>query len=679
MAESFERLKAEFLAETEDTLANLQQDLRGLEPAAAGESLPEDVVDRVFRTTHSLKGVAGMFGLDGMSALAHSLENVLDGLRERRFPIDAALLDILHRGHEALHDLLAAAGGDESAARATAQQVIDDVAAALRGRVERGAGGTVLEQALARLAPDELEGVRRARAAGRTVAVVQLELPDEGFEEPFRDMLAAIRRWGTVHGTVTADRDSARRAFHVRTVASGQGELFALIREVAPLGADVSQDEGDAARAPTPLLEAKHATAAPTSEPRPAAADAASVSSRGEIASLRVPVERVDRLLFEVGELVQAKVRLDDAIARLLGSGGGDRTERTLLKQTLRVLDQRIRGLRDVALGVRTVNLEPLFARLERVFREACRATGKGARFMIVGEATELDKSAVEALAEPLIHLVRNAVDHGLDSAVRRVAAGKDARGTVRVSARSEGSRTVLEVQDDGEGIDFARVLAKARKLGLVPLEEEPSRARLLDLVFHPGLTVKDEASAISGRGVGLDVVRDTIARMGGLLDVETSPAGATFRLRIPTSLSVMPALEVEARGAAFFLPLANVVRVVDVTAAQRESIRGEDVVVLDGSAVPTRELAPFGERPGDAVARARRPAVLVGVADRRALLLVDRLGRQRDIVVRSLGDVLGAVPGVSGCAELGDGRTVLVLDPSSLVDRVGPWSEAAA
>jgi two-component system chemotaxis sensor kinase CheA len=703
VADSFERLKSEFLAETEDTLANLQRDLRDLEPAASGASQPEDVVDRVFRTTHSLKGVAGMFGLDAMSALAHSLENVLDGLRDRRFPLDPSLLDLLYRGQEGLHALLAAAGGDEGTARASAQAVIDDVAAALRVRKRPDElGASTFQQVLGRLTPEEADGVRRAAGAGRTVAIVELELPDDGFEEPFRALLAAIRRWGTVHGTVTTDRDAARRTFRVCTATSSDDALFALIREVAPLGAHVAQDEPkallvDLSTAPA-SLPAEEARAAPpipgsatSASPAPPVSPGSSASSasparpsattppeasRSEITSLRVSVERVDRLLFEVGELVQAKVRLDAQVARALGSGG-DRTERTLLKQSLRVLDQRIRALRDVALGVRTLTLEPLFRRLERVFREACRVTGKDARFESTGDATELDKSAVEALAEPLVHLVRNAVDHGLDSPASRAAAGKEAKGTVRISARAEGSRTLIEVQDDGAGVDFDKVLAKARRLGLVAPDEEPPRAQLVDLLFHPGVTVKDTPTAISGRGVGLDVVRDAVARVGGLLDVDTGKSGTTFRLRIPTSLTVVPALEVESQGAAYFLPLANVVRVFELAPSDRERLRGEDVVVVEGSAVPTRELAPFGEPEVPAPSGPRRPAVLLGVADRRAVLLVDRLGRQRDIVVRGLGDVLGAAPGVSGCAELGDGRTVLVLDPAALVDRAPQRAEA--
>jgi two-component system chemotaxis sensor kinase CheA len=247
------------------------------------------------------------------------------------------------------------------------------------------------------------------------------------------------------------------------------------------------------------------------------------------------------------------------------------------------------------------------------------------------------------------------------------------------VSARAEGSRTLIEVKDDGAGVAFEKVLAKARRLGLVAPDEEPPRARLVDLLFHPGVTVKDAPTAISGRGVGLDVVRDAVARVGGLLDVETGPQGTAFRLRIPTSLAVVSALEVESRGEAYFLPLANVVRVLELGPADRERLRGGDIVVVEGAAVPARELAPFAERAVPAPPSPRRPAVLLGVADRRAVLLVDRLGRQRDIVVRGLGDVLGPAPGVAGCAELGDGRTVLVLDPAALVDRAPLGAEAAA
>jgi two-component system chemotaxis sensor kinase CheA len=657
VSDAIERLKAEFLSETEDTLAHLQRDLNALGDPEAAAAPPPDVVDRVFRTTHSLKGVAGMFGLDAMSSVAHAMENILDGLRERRLTLDRALLDLLHRGHEALHGLLAAATGDDAAARATGQAVIDDVSAALRPPAgPDGEGGSVIERVLARVSAEEAAGIRRAAAAGRVVAVLEIDLPEDGFEVPLRELFTAIRGWGTVHATVAAGRDPARRTFRASAVASGDQDAFALIRSVTPLGARVLLEDVPAA------------AAAPAAEPGlrvPEAAPAAPPAARAD-AFLRVPLERVDRLVAELAEVVQAKGRLEEAVARVLE--GSDRTRATLVRQAMRGLDRRLRLLRDGALGIRTVRLEPLFGKLERVFREACRHAGKDARFVAEGAATELDKSAAEALSEPLVHLVRNAVDHGLETSARRVAAGKDRRGTVRVCAATEGNAAVLEVSDDGAGVDFERVLAKARRLGLVGETEAAPRAKLLDALFHPGLTVKDEPTGLSGRGVGLDVVRDSLARIGGLLEIDTGPQGTTFRLRVPTSLAVLTALEVEAGGQSYYVPLPNVVRALDVDPARVRQVRGEEMVDLDGEPVVAREIAA---RPGPrgASGRLRRPAVLLAVADRRALLWVDRLGRQRDVTVRSLGELLPCVPGVAGCAETADGRTVLVLDPSSLLD----------
>ena len=694
MSDAIARLRAEFLSETEDTLAHLQEDLKALEGAAG--ALPPEVVDRVFRTTHSLKGVAGMFGLDAMSAVAHAMENILDGLRQDRFPLDPALLELSYRGHEALCALLVAADGDETEARRLGQEVIDAVNVAIRERTatDDGEDGSILERTLARLESDEADGVRRALAERRTVAVVEIELSEDGFEEPFRGLLAAIRGWGTVHGTTSTDRDSERRTFHARTIASSGEDLFALIRAVTPLGARILLDEEvpdlraspatgatDGIPAATAAEEAAAASAAIAADAaratRVSGAPAPAVAPAAAMSFLRIPAERVERLLAELADVVQAKARLETTLVDALEAAGVERTRVTVVRQSLRDLESRLRAMRDGALGMRTVRLEPLFSKLERVFREACRVAPREARFVVQGGGVELDKNAVEALAEPLVHLVRNAVDHGLEGADARAAAGKDPTGTVRVTARAEGRRAVLEVSDDGAGVDFDRVLAKARRLGLVGPDEPPSRSRLIDVLFHPGLTVKDTPTALSGRGVGLDVVRDSVARIGGVLDLETGPSGTVFRLTVPTSLAVLSALEVGAHGQSYFLPLPNIVRALRVSPERIHRDGDEEHVELDGEVVVAREILPDPHRTaGPAV---RRAGVLLAAADRRALLWVDRLGRQREITIRSLGDLIPAVPGIAGCAETPDGRTLLVLDPAAMLQTTSAGTGLAA
>jgi two-component system chemotaxis sensor kinase CheA len=379
-------------------------------------------------------------------------------------------------------------------------------------------------------------------------------------------------------------------------------------------------------------------------------------------------VERVDRLLSELGDLVQAHLGLEVSSRGVL-DWVPDRMRRTLFRQSLRNVDRRIRSLRQEILRIRMVSLGPLFQRLERTVRETARATGKEARLVTSGDGEELDKRVVEALTEPLVHLVRNAVDHGLEDSATRTALGKRLPGRVLLAAHTEGSHTVLEVSDDGRGIDWARVEEKAVERGLLEPGSRPDAEHLRDLLFRPGFSLRASVTEISGRGVGLDAVRDSITRLGGLLDVRSDGTGTSFRLRIPTTLSVTRSLLVEAAGEPFFVPLSCVSRVDRIPVERIERVDGEEVVLLEDRVVPVVDLgAALGLEPVDR-GRERVPAVELGIADRRRILLVDRLAGQREIVVRSLGSVLPAVPGIAGSTELGDGRTVLILDPAALIE----------
>ncbi|MBZ0267145.1 chemotaxis protein CheW, partial [bacterium] len=383
------------------------------------------------------------------------------------------------------------------------------------------------------------------------------------------------------------------------------------------------------------------------------------------------PVERVDRLLIRLGDLIQAKMGLDETAAALL-----DETQRvspTMLRQSLRGLDRHIRALQDGILGVRLVELGPLFQKLERTFREACRATGKDARLVTEGEHLELDKGIVDAIAEPLIHLVRNAVDHGLEAPEARARAGKDARGRVAIRARAEGSQTVLEVADDGGGIDRDRVLARGIERGLVPEGAEPSMAEVRELLFQSGFTTKEAATELSGRGIGLDAVRDAMARVGGTVEIVPAESGTTFRMRVPVTLAVMQALEIVDAGRSYFVPLSHVQRVLRPAVDEIDVVAADERVYLSGQeAIPLRELPSLLDSAVPERLDEVRAGVLLGMGDRRLLLPVERVGRRREIVVRSLGPLLPSVPGLSGCTELGDGRTVLILDPIALFEASG-------
>ena len=682
MAESFEQLRAEFLAETEDTLQELQRDLNELEQAHQQGPLPETTVDRVFRTTHSLKGVAGMFGLSRMSEVSHALENVFEDLRRGTLELDAELLDLLHRGNGLLHDLLASAEAPD-AHRDEAAELIEGIQSALGARrPEEVPGDDVISDTFLRLDAGEQDGARAAAADGRTIVVVEAHLSEGSFETPFRQLLAAIREWGRVHGTVSHEDDAEARTFRVRLLVSGPDEVFPLMKSVGPLGGEVHfgalpgnavpAESGSSGTTKTDAPSPEASSAGP--EPGPAPTSDAPTAEPRRSSTLRVPVERIDHLLNELGDLMQAKMILDETADAILETVP-DRMSRTQVSQSLRGLDRHLRRLQDRILGVRLIGLDPLFQRLERTFRDACRVTGKDARLETRGGARELDKEIVDALSEPLVHLVRNAVDHGVEDPDVRAAAGKSPMGTVTIAARTEGPNAIIEVSDDGAGMDYDRILARGRERGLVGPDEVPTPAELRELLFHAGFTVKNEATEISGRGVGLDAVRESVNRIGGAVEIDETRVGTLFRLRVPITLSILPALEVEAGGQPVFLPLAHVRRVLRVAPGALDRL-GERTVYLDGDrAVPCTRL--------DEVLAGRTPdgtpefGVLLGLADRRCLLRVERVGRRREVVVRSLGDLLPDVPGVAGCTELGDGRTLLILDAVALF-AAGPTAVTA-
>jgi two-component system chemotaxis sensor kinase CheA len=649
-----QKLRAEFLEESEETLEKLQRDVESL--AECGDRPDPEILDRTFRTAHSLKGVCGMFGLKEMTSVSHALESVFEGLRDGTFGVDPSVLELLHLGVDTLHGLLAKETG-RSGEGPPARDVIQRIERHLE-RIKGAASGSSstdhVAAALEALTPPERAAVVEEARPGRTLALVQSELPLSDFEATYRELLVAIRGWGSVHGATSAPAGEDR--FRLIVVASGAGEIFHLMRATSAFSVDVTSLDPDLVRAWA--ASAGAVTAPPPAAPVPEA--------RG--ATLRVPVERVDRLLSDLGDVVHAKMALDTAAATLLGAVA-NRVRRTEISQSLRNLDRRIRVLQDEVLRVRMVTLRSLFQKLERATREACRLSGKEARLVTSGESVELDKRIVDALAEPLVHLVRNAVDHGIEDAAARARRGKGPVGTVTLAAWTEAGSTLLEVRDDGAGLDFERILRKGRERGFLQQDTAPNRAELRELVFRPGFTVRDTAGELSGRGVGLDAVRAAVSELGGTLSLEEREPGTAFRLRIPTTLALVQALLVEAGGQGWFVPLAAISRTLRVPPAALEPLDGEEIALLPGEAFLVRDLGAVLAAKGVDRNRDWIPGVLLAVGNRRRLLLVDRLGAQREIVVRSLGAALPPVPGIAGSTDLGDGRTVLILDPLALLD----------
>jgi two-component system chemotaxis sensor kinase CheA len=324
--------------------------------------------------------------------------------------------------------------------------------------------------------------------------------------------------------------------------------------------------------------------------------------------------------------------------------------------------------LQEAVMKARMVPIRNIFNRFPRLVRDLAREREKAVDLVVNGHETELDRSLIEKVWDPLVHLIRNAIDHGIESTVERAAVGKPERGQIILAARQEGSHIVISVEDDGRGIDPTRVLAKARRIGLVGQDETLSEQEALNLIFSPGFSTKDEVTDVSGRGVGLDVVKTNLKRLNGLIDVTTvNGVGTRFTLKIPLTLAIVQALLIQVAEEVAAFPLALVVETVRLHPGDVRTINGRPVLRIRDQVLPLLWLHDLfsASRP----AERRFNAIIVGLAEERVALAVDSLLGQQEVVVKSIGSYLGEIRGIAGATILGDGRVVMILDVAALID----------
>jgi two-component system chemotaxis sensor kinase CheA len=394
-----------------------------------------------------------------------------------------------------------------------------------------------------------------------------------------------------------------------------------------------------------------------------------------------VDIRKLDRLMNAVGELVLVKSSLL-AIAERLGSEGGQPALVFELQRANRALERRVDELQSGILEVRLVPLEGIFDKLSRMVRKIAREVGKEIVLEVAGGDVELDKLIVEDLSDPLMHLIRNAIDHAIEPAAERARAGKPAAGRIRLAAAQKGNQVQIVVEDDGGGIDEERVREVALDRGIVTREEiqQMGRREALNLIFLPGFSTAREVTALSGRGVGLDVVTSNIANLSGIIDLATERGtGTRFEITLPVTLAIVRALVVRVTERVYALPLNSVLEIVEVRAADVRTLSRREVISLRGATLPLVRLGELFALPGARRADAFFVAV-VGLAQERLGIAVDTLVGQQDIVVKPLGAQLRGVRGIAGATDLGDRRTVLVLDVGAIIEDVvsGDDREAA-
>lgn len=663
-----------FLIEARELLESLGEQLVDL------ESSPGDVdlLNAVFRAFHTVKGGAGFLGLHAMVELCHRAEDLLNEARNGAIVLDAGFMDALLESLDLLNDMMRAADGGVP------------IEAAPRSLLDR----LVIPGRVASAPPAALAQPVTASVAAASVAVPK---PHDPIEDEFEAMLDAARAdrapAPAASGTISDDEFEALLDSLYGTGAPGAdaGAAVPVVEAAAPVADSnaISDDEFEA------LLDSLHGTAAPGANsavapepvlvaapvPVPAPVQAASpvapVVAAGEAAparaasekrtastadtTVRVDTHRLDNLVDAAGELVLVRNRLTNLAPR----GTNDPMERAIGE-----LERVAEDLQNAVLRMRMQPVGKLFSRFPRIVRDLARQLGKEIELVTEGEETDIDRTVVEALADPLVHLLRNSVDHGIEMPEVRARAGKPRSGTVRLAAGQYGDRIVITVTDDGKGMDPEVLRRKAVEKGLMDAEQAArlEERECYEIVFRPGFSTASEVSDISGRGVGMDVVRTKIVELGGTLSIDSRVGhGSTVRLSVPLTLAILRVLMVRVGHRLLSLPMSNVAEVFELADGQVQKLDGRIVANHRGRALPLADLGRWAGTEGQG-----GHVVVVQIGHQVLGCLVDEVLGREDVMAKPLGPFLKDVPGVAGATITGDGRISLVLDLAGLADDSG-------
>ncbi len=664
--------RAIFFEETQEHLADVERILLGLQPE---QPYLEDL-NAIFRAVHSIKGSAAMLGCGDMASLAHLQESLLDLLRKEERPLERGDVNALLKAGDAVRAQAMCHRGDvpEPPDSGPAESLLREQLGRPRSDAKSTAAGPVIRRFAVALGPldvpildDELDmmlsGLAEMGAVANTAVDntpggwVRFEVELEGTAMDLQSVLSLL----VAPGKILIDKlelpdpaPAATRAAPIEAVSTLNG-----------VDADLRPDLGDEFFVDPEEFRRKREALKPAAavQEAPEKIEAPFVLHTPDTAHIRVATEKVDLLVNLVGELV-----ITEAMLARSGRQGDGATGARLVEGGLADLARHTRNLQEAVLAIRMLPISNAFSRFPRLVHELAARLDKRVELRFAGESTEVDRGLIEKISDPLTHLVRNAIDHGLETPQEREEAGKPQVGTLHMAARQRGGNIVIEVSDDGRGLDRKRLLEQAARNGLAIAADAPD-AQVWQLVFEPGLSTAREVTDVSGRGVGMDVVRRNIKALGGNIDLASSAGeGTTVTVSVPLTLAIIEAMIVAIGDATYVLPLATVVESLSVEPGQIHTLPGQgDTLRVREAYLPVLRLADIFPPPTPSAPQ-RSIAVIVEADGAHCALVVDEVVGQQQVVVKSLEANFRRVPGISGATVMSDGSVSLILDVNHIV-----------
>ncbi|MBN8572943.1 MAG: chemotaxis protein CheA [Candidatus Kapabacteria bacterium] len=679
-----------FLVESQELLDALMPDLMQLE--TAGDDM--DLMNRIFRGFHTIKGTSGFMGFDSITVITHHAEDLLNKLRRSELTITMDMVDVLLEVHDWIQLLVKNLSmGDDSpvdysqtlarleavinpsAEKSSASKKEEKPPSAIQSVLAdtsmKGAGDFTDEQlaqiqaAFAEINSEFAKEISQESSSAASHSALDAVLNNTSITQNpgdfTEDELAMIQ---AAFAEINTDFSANQESKTIEKPSELPQQIVESTKETTSV--EYNEQSKETAAKATPVAATK-----PT--PQMAAAKAAPATPSSADATIRIDVSRVEALMDLSGELVLGRNRLSQISDRLKELFDNEHLVAELLETTSQ-LDKITTDIQATAMKMRMVPIGKLYQKSPRIVRDLSKEFGKEIELILKGEDTEIDRGIIEELNDPLVHMIRNSCDHGIESPEKRVAKGKPAKGTITLDAEQEGNNIVLRISDDGNGIDAEKVKAKALEKGVITAEQaaQMSKRELYQLIFAPGFSTAAVVSAVSGRGVGMDVVKTNIQKLKGVIEIESEiNKGTTFVIKLPLTLAIIQGLIVQVENETYALPLSNVVEVVALTDENCSTINQKRVIRIRQQVLPLLTLKSELNIPAKPTPSTAQYVVVIGLAHQRLGIVVDSLLGQEEIVIKSLGQYLGNIPAIAGSTILGDGRVIMILDIQELVDKV--------